>query len=76
MQHTNDSIEIAKRLNSRDISMWFADGSNYPGTANIRQRKQWFMEGLKEAHRGLIARPADACRIQAFRAGVLSYRYC
>src|SRR5262245_4594440 len=40
LQHTKDSIEIARRLQSRDISMWFADGSNYPGTANIRQRKQ------------------------------------
>jgi len=30
--------------------MWFADGSNYPGTANIRQRKQWFKEVLKESH--------------------------
>jgi L-rhamnose isomerase/sugar isomerase len=53
MRHTKDSIEIARRLNSRDISLWFADGSNYPGTANIRQRKQWFMEGLREAHQHL-----------------------
>jgi L-rhamnose isomerase/sugar isomerase len=49
-QHTKDSIEIAQRLHSRDISLWFADGSNYPGTANIRQRKQWFEELLKAAH--------------------------
>jgi L-rhamnose isomerase / sugar isomerase len=55
LRHTKDSIEIARRLNSRDISMWFADGSNYPGTANIRQRKQWFADGLKEAHRALSA---------------------
>src|SRR5690348_1625610 len=55
MQHALDSIEIGKRLNSRDISFWFADGSNYPGTANIRQRKQWFVDGLKEAHRSLSA---------------------
>lgn len=55
MQHTIDSVEIAKRLHSRDISFWFADGSNYPGTANIRQRKQWFEEGLKEAHAHLSA---------------------
>jgi L-rhamnose isomerase/sugar isomerase len=53
MQHTLDSIEIGRGLNSRDISFWFADGSNYPGTANIRQRKQWFVDGLKEAHRSL-----------------------
>jgi L-rhamnose isomerase / sugar isomerase len=50
LRHTKDSIEIARRLNSRDISLWFADGSNYPGTANIRQRKQWFAEALKETH--------------------------
>jgi L-rhamnose isomerase / sugar isomerase len=53
LRHSKDSIEIARRLNSRDISFWFADGSNYPGTANIRQRKQWFAEALKEAHREL-----------------------
>ena len=53
LQHTKDSIEIAKRLHSRDISLWFADGSNYPGTANIRKRKKWFAEALKESHREL-----------------------
>jgi len=53
MRHTEDSIEIAKRLNSRDISLWFADGSNYPVTANIRQRKAWFAQALKEAHERL-----------------------
>jgi len=53
LQHTKDSIEIARRLHSRDISMWFADGSNYPGTANIRQRKEWFKEVLKESHAAL-----------------------
>jgi len=53
IRHTKDSIAIARRLNSRDIPLWFADGSNYPGTANIRQRKQWFVEGLQEVHRHL-----------------------
>jgi len=50
LQHTKDSIQIAKGLGSRDISLWFADGSNYPGTANIRQRKRWFEESLEAAH--------------------------
>jgi L-rhamnose isomerase / sugar isomerase len=53
LQHTKDSIEIAGKLHSRDISMWFADGSNYPGTANIRMRKRWFEEALSEVHRNL-----------------------
>jgi L-rhamnose isomerase / sugar isomerase len=50
LQHAKESIEIAERLRSRDISFWFADGSNYPGTANIRQRKQWFQDALKKVH--------------------------
>jgi L-rhamnose isomerase / sugar isomerase len=41
LQHTIDSIEIASKLNSRDI------------TANIRQRKKWFEEALKETHNRL-----------------------
>ena len=50
IQHTKDSIEIAHQLKSRDTSMWFADGSSYPGTANIRQRKAWFEGALKEVY--------------------------
>ena len=53
VQHTKESIEIARRLASRDISMWFADGSNYPGTANIRQRKHCFEELLRDTHKEL-----------------------
>lgn len=53
LRHAKDSIAIARGLSSRDISFWFADGSNYPGTANIRRRKQWFTEALKEAHGAL-----------------------
>ncbi len=53
LQHAKDSIEIAQRLRSRDVSFWFADGSNYPGTANIRQRKEWFKDALQESHSAL-----------------------
>jgi L-rhamnose isomerase/sugar isomerase len=53
LQHALDSVEIARSVGSRDISMWFADGSNYPGTANIRARKQWFEDGLRRLHREL-----------------------
>src|SRR3954462_3610056 len=52
-RHVKDSIAIARALDSRDISLWFADGSNYPGTANIRQRRQWFIEGLQASHAAL-----------------------
>ena len=50
-QHVLDSIAIAAAVESRDISLWFADGSNYPGTTNIRQRRRWFIENLQASHR-------------------------
>jgi L-rhamnose isomerase/sugar isomerase len=50
-----ECIAIADTLGSRDISLWFADGSNYPGSANIRQRKHWFEEALQAVHRDLRA---------------------
>jgi L-rhamnose isomerase / sugar isomerase len=50
LQHILDSAEIGNRLGSRDLSLWFADGSNYPGTQNIRHRRRWFEEGLAAVH--------------------------
>src|SRR5471030_1051015 len=35
--HVLDSIEIARQIGSRDISVWLPDGSNYPGTQSIRK---------------------------------------
>src|SRR5207302_7629213 len=55
MSHILASIEIATRLGSRDLSLWFADGSNYPGTQNIRHRRKWFEEGLRNVHAGLAS---------------------
>jgi L-rhamnose isomerase/sugar isomerase len=51
--HVKESVAIARVLHVRDVSLWFADGSNYPGTANIRQRRRWFEEGLQESHAAL-----------------------
>ncbi len=53
IDHILESIAIAKQVGSRYISLWFGDGSNYPGTANIRNRKHWFTEGLAESHAAL-----------------------
>jgi L-rhamnose isomerase / sugar isomerase len=55
LEHVSESAEIGRRLGSRDLSLWFADGSNYPGTANIRQRKLWFQECLRAVHAKLAA---------------------
>src|SRR6202167_1254236 len=54
VRHLLDSIEIAKRLGSRDLSLWVADGSNYPGTQSIRKRIGWLEEALSETHDHLL----------------------
>ena len=50
LDHVFASIEIAHRLQSRDISLWLADGSNYPGTQSIRRRIEWLESALQQAH--------------------------
>jgi L-rhamnose isomerase/sugar isomerase len=32
LKHLLDSVEIGRELGSKDVSLWIADGSNYPGT--------------------------------------------
>ena len=53
IQHILDCVAIADVLKSRDISPWFADGSNYPGSQNMRKRIGFFEDGLKEVHKAL-----------------------
>ncbi|MGC1462158.1 MAG: TIM barrel protein [Terracidiphilus sp.] len=50
LAHVLDTIEIGKALGSRDISLWMADGSNYPGTQSIRKRIGWLEEALRVSH--------------------------
>jgi L-rhamnose isomerase/sugar isomerase len=50
LEHLLDSVEIAKILKSRDLSVWLADGSNYPGTQSIRRRIDWMEEILRTVH--------------------------
>ena len=53
IRHILECVAISDALGSRDVSPWFADGSNYPGTQNIRKRIGYFGEGLQEIHAAL-----------------------
>jgi L-rhamnose isomerase / sugar isomerase len=53
MRHILDCVRIAGAFGCRDLSPWFADGSNYPGSQNMRRRISWFEEGLREIHGAL-----------------------
>ncbi|MDN5277926.1 MAG: L-rhamnose isomerase / sugar isomerase [Clostridiales bacterium] len=43
-----ECIEIARKVDSKIISLWLADGTNYPGQGDIRARKNWLEEALFE----------------------------
>jgi len=53
IRHILDCVAISEALGSPDITAWFADGSNYPGTQDIRKRICYFEEGLREIHAAL-----------------------
>lgn len=48
--HLLECVDIAKTVGSDVLSLWFADGSNYPGQVDIRARKAWMYEALKEMY--------------------------
>ena len=47
VQHNLDCIEVMNRTGSRDLKIWLADGTNYPGQGDIRARQDWLAEGLR-----------------------------
>ncbi len=53
VQHCVDSIAIGQAVNSEYVSLWFADGMNYPGQGSIRGRKHSFEESLRALHKKL-----------------------
>lgn len=53
IQHCVDSIAIGQAVNSEYVSLWFADGTNYPGQGSIRARKHTFEDALRALHKKL-----------------------
>jgi L-rhamnose isomerase / sugar isomerase len=51
--HMIDSATIARKLGSRDVSLWLPDGSNYPGTQSLRKRIAWLEDALVRTHQAL-----------------------
>ncbi len=42
-----DCIQIAQAVESNIISLWLADGTNYPGQDNLRHRRQRLLDSLQ-----------------------------
>ena len=46
LDHMLECCEIMRKVGSDNLSLWFADGTNYAGQDNLRARKHRFEEGL------------------------------
>jgi len=56
VEHNLQVIEIGKSLGSKGLTVWLADGSNFPGQASFRKSLQWTTESLKQIYAGM---PSD-----------------
>lgn len=51
--HLLECVDIMDATGSRDLKLWFADGTNYPGQDDIRSRQDRLAEGLAEVYERL-----------------------
>ncbi|AEG43277.1 L-rhamnose isomerase [Isoptericola variabilis] len=65
IDHHLECIEIMNATGSRDLKIWLADGTNYPGQGDIRTRQDLMHEALQE----IYAQLADDQRM------VLEYKF-
>ncbi|MFD7874630.1 L-rhamnose isomerase [Streptomyces sp. NPDC059766] len=50
VDHLLECVDIMDATGSRDLKLWFADGTNYPGQDDIRGRQDRLAEGLAEVY--------------------------
>ncbi|CAI8053881.1 Probable sugar isomerase R00627 [Geodia barretti] len=50
LDHMYECADIMQQTGSTVLSLWFADGTNYPGQDDIIERKRRFEECLRETH--------------------------
>ncbi|MFD1147608.1 L-rhamnose isomerase [Saccharothrix hoggarensis] len=53
VDHLLQCVDIMDATGSRDLKLWFADGTNYPGQDDIRARQDRLAEALDETYRRL-----------------------
>ena len=57
--HLLECVEVMGQTGSDILSLWYADGTNYPGQGDIRQRKHW----MEAAHQEVYARLGEGQRM-------------
>ena len=50
LEHMEECAQIMRATGSKLMSLWFADGTNYPGQADLMERKHFFEDCLRQTH--------------------------
>jgi L-rhamnose isomerase/sugar isomerase len=53
VEHNLECIEIGKKLGSKAITVWIADGSNFPGQSNLSSALDRYLLAMTEIYAGL-----------------------
>ena len=53
VEHLLECVDIGTALGSTAQSLWFADGTNYPGQDDLRARRRRLLESLEEVYAAL-----------------------
>jgi len=53
LDHLFECIDVMDQTGSRDLKLWFSDGTNYPGQDNIRARQDRLAEALTAVYERL-----------------------
>ncbi|MFK7843790.1 MAG: sugar isomerase [Rhodothermales bacterium] len=53
IEHNLHVIELGEKLGSKAITIWLADGSNYPGQSHLRRSFERTLDSLKDIYRAL-----------------------
>ena len=50
LDHLYECVDVMDQTGSRDLKLWFSDGTNYPGQDSIRARQDRLAEGLAKIY--------------------------
>jgi L-rhamnose isomerase/sugar isomerase len=72
LDHCRECIEVAQAVGSSVVSLWLADGTNYPGQDDLRDRHARLGAGLAELYESLPAEMRLLIEYKFFEPGFYS----
>jgi L-rhamnose isomerase / sugar isomerase len=72
LEHCRECVAVAQAVGSTALSLWLADGTNYPGQDDLRSRFGRLVEGLEQLYAELPERMSLLVEYKFFEPGFYS----